>query len=147
MNLASVGGFLGVMAITLGTLGVHGLGGQLPEKAQGWWETATLYLLAHAAVVTALGVAPKRWRLPGWLFAPGAAIFAGTLYAMALGGPRWLGAVTPVGGTLMLFGWGAVFILGMVNAREQDGVGRDASDQPASAVSAAAEKPSTSSIV
>ncbi|HWT41343.1 MAG TPA: DUF423 domain-containing protein, partial [Sphingopyxis sp.] len=35
----------------------------------------------------------------------GAALFAVTLYAMALGGPRWLGAVTPIGGTLLIIGW------------------------------------------
>ncbi|MEM1379933.1 MAG: DUF423 domain-containing protein [Pseudomonadota bacterium] len=117
MNLASVGGALGALAISMGTLGVHGIGGQLPEKAQGWWETATLYLLAHAVVVTALGIAGKEWHLPGWFFAPGCAIFAGTLYAMALGAPTWLGAVTPVGGTLMLLGWGAVFILGFIKTK------------------------------
>lgn len=117
MNLATVGGVLGVFAISMGTLGVHGLGGQLSDKAQGWWETATLYLLAHAVAVLALGVADREWHRPGWFFAPGAVIFAGTLYAMALGAPTWLGAVTPVGGTLMLFGWGAVFIMGFVKSR------------------------------
>ena len=117
MNLASVGGLLGTLAISMGTLGVHGIGGQLAEKQQGWWETATLYLLAHAVVVTALGMADKQWHFPGWLFAPGAAIFAGTLYAMALGAPTWLGAVTPLGGTLMFFGWCSVFILGMIRNR------------------------------
>jgi len=35
----------------------------------------------------------------------GAAIFALTLYAMALGAPKWLGAVTPIGGLLMIAGW------------------------------------------
>jgi uncharacterized membrane protein YgdD (TMEM256/DUF423 family) len=35
----------------------------------------------------------------------GAAIFAVSLYAMALGCPRWLGAVTPIGGAMMIGGW------------------------------------------
>jgi uncharacterized membrane protein YgdD (TMEM256/DUF423 family) len=35
-------------------------------------------------------------------------IFTGTLAAMALGGPRWLGAITPIGGVLFLFGWGVL---------------------------------------
>ncbi|MBM3929182.1 MAG: DUF423 domain-containing protein, partial [Sphingomonadales bacterium] len=35
----------------------------------------------------------------------GGAIFALTLYAMAFGAPRWLGAVTPIGGTLLIVGW------------------------------------------
>ncbi|MFZ8477398.1 DUF423 domain-containing protein [Staphylococcus aureus] len=32
-------------------------------------------------------------------------MFAGTLYLMALGAPRWLGAVTPIGGVLLIAGW------------------------------------------
>ena len=44
-------------------------------------------------------------RGPAWLFIGGGAIFAGTLYVMALGAPRWLGAVTPIGGALLIAGW------------------------------------------
>ncbi|GAA3269588.1 hypothetical protein GCM10020258_42410 [Sphingomonas yabuuchiae] len=40
-----------------------------------------------------------------WTFVIGAAIFAGTLYAMAFGAPRWFGAITPIGGTLLIGGW------------------------------------------
>ena len=43
--------------------------------------------------------------VPGWLLLSGLFIFSTTLYAMALGGPRWLGAVTPIGGTLLVLGW------------------------------------------
>jgi uncharacterized membrane protein YgdD (TMEM256/DUF423 family) len=44
-------------------------------------------------------------RGPALLLLTGAAIFAFSLYAMAIGGPRWLGAITPIGGTLMIAGW------------------------------------------
>jgi uncharacterized membrane protein YgdD (TMEM256/DUF423 family) len=44
-------------------------------------------------------------RGPAWLFVIGGAVFAGTLYLMALGAPRWLGAVTPIGGALLIAGW------------------------------------------
>ncbi|MET0364774.1 MAG: DUF423 domain-containing protein, partial [Sphingobium sp.] len=44
-------------------------------------------------------------RGPSWLLLTGAAIFACTLYVMAMGGPKWLGAITPIGGTLMIAGW------------------------------------------
>ena len=44
-------------------------------------------------------------RGPGWLFVAGAAVFAGSLYALAEGAPRWLGAVTPIGGVGMIAGW------------------------------------------
>jgi uncharacterized membrane protein YgdD (TMEM256/DUF423 family) len=38
----------------------------------------------------------------------GIVVFGGTLYALALGGPRWLGAVTPIGGLCFLAGWAAL---------------------------------------
>ena len=44
-------------------------------------------------------------RGPAWLFVVGDAVFAGTLYLIAVGAPRWLGAVTPIGGALLIGGW------------------------------------------
>ena len=49
----------------------------------------------------------------GWSLLVGAVIFSGTVGLLALGGPRWLGAITPVGGTLLilgfaLFAWSAI---------------------------------------
>ena len=48
----------------------------------------------------------------GYAFVGGVAIFSGTLYAMALGGPRWLGAVTPIGGLTLIVGWVLLAIAG-----------------------------------
>jgi len=44
-------------------------------------------------------------RLAGWLFLAGIALFSGSLYALALGAPKWLGAVAPLGGTAFILGW------------------------------------------
>lgn len=44
-------------------------------------------------------------RVSSWLFVGGAGVFAGTLYLMALGLPRWLGAITPIGGAALIAGW------------------------------------------
>ena len=61
-----------------------------------------MYQLIHAvAALAIMGVA----RGPAIMLLVGAAIFAVTLYAMALGAPRWLGAVTPIGGGLLIIGW------------------------------------------
>ncbi len=49
-----------------------------------------------------------RLRLPALLIGLGTLIFSGSLYVMALSGMRWLGAVTPIGGLLMIVGWSAV---------------------------------------
>ena len=102
-------GFLGV---ALGAFGAHGLEGRLDAKAAGWWETASFYLLLHAVAALAIALSGREGLggAGGWCLAAGAALFAATLYAMALGAPRVLGAVTPVGGTVMLIGWALVLI-------------------------------------
>ena len=89
----------GALAIGAGAFGAHGASGE----AQGWLRTGGEYQLIHA--VAALVAAQIGARGPGWLFVAGALVFAGSLYLMALGLPRWLGAVTPVGGLLMIGGW------------------------------------------
>lgn len=101
---------LGFSGVALGAFGAHALSARLGDEAQGWWETATLYLLVHAAAALAAGLSGRGGSvmLGGWAFVLGAAIFAGTLYAMALGAPRWLGAVTPIGGVTLLAGWALI---------------------------------------
>lgn len=87
------------IAIGAGAFGAHGASS--PQAAE-WLRTGGLYQLVHAvAAISLMGMA----RGPAVLLLVGAAIFAFTLYAMALGGPRWLGAVTPIGGSLMIAGW------------------------------------------
>lgn len=89
----------GALAVAAGAFGAHGAEG----KAAEWLRTGGLYQLIHA--VAALGALRLDAKGPGWLFVAGGAVFAATLYAMALGAPRSLGAVTPVGGALMIGGW------------------------------------------
>jgi uncharacterized membrane protein YgdD (TMEM256/DUF423 family) len=45
-------------------------------------------------------------RALGWLMGAGVLFFSGSLYALALTGERWLGAVAPIGGTAFILGWG-----------------------------------------
>lgn len=97
---------LGFVAVALGAFGAHGLEGKLDETSLGWWQTATMYGLIHAVAALAIAGQDERLRAGGWAFVAGTTIFSGTLYAMALGAPRILGAITPVGGVLYLFGWG-----------------------------------------
>lgn len=106
-GLVVCAGALGFASVALGAFGAHGLEGRLTAEAEGWWDTATLYGLTHAAAALAIALSGRAGlaRLGGWLFLAGAVIFAGTLYAMALGAPRILGAVTPIGGVALLAGW------------------------------------------
>jgi uncharacterized membrane protein YgdD (TMEM256/DUF423 family) len=97
-------GISGALAVLAGAFGAHGLTG----KAAEWARTGSSYQLLHLAVALALLLTLENKpaaRLPILLFLVGGWIFAGTLYAMALGAPRWLGAVTPIGGVTLVIGW------------------------------------------
>ena len=90
----------GAAAVAAGAFAAHGVTGRAAELLR----TGAHYQLVHAvAALVALGW-PKG-RAAAALFVGGGALFAGTLYAMAFGGPRWLGAVTPIGGAALIFGW------------------------------------------
>ncbi|UNU74267.1 DUF423 domain-containing protein [Moraxella nasovis] len=97
------------IGVGLGAFGAHGLQGFADPYAIEIWHTATLYLFVHALGLLAIGVlnATTQYRisLPAYLLQAGIVIFSGTLYAMALGAPKWLGMITPIGGTLMIMGW------------------------------------------
>lgn len=98
--LNAIAALSAALAIAAGAFGAHGAA--TPQAAE-WLRTGGLYQLIHA--VAALAIVGSAGRGPAWLLLGGAALFAGTLYVMAFGGPRWLGAVTPIGGTLMIAGW------------------------------------------
>jgi uncharacterized membrane protein YgdD (TMEM256/DUF423 family) len=115
----AIAAVLGFTAVALGAFGAHGLRGLLGDGADaterlGWWETGARYHLAHALAVGLVAWARSRrpsraLAISSVAFVIGVVVFAGTLYAMALGGPRWLGAITPIGGVSLLVGWGALF--------------------------------------
>lgn len=89
----------GALAVAAGAFGAHGAEG----KAAEWLRTGAEYQLVHA--LAALIAAQAGARGPAWLFVGGAFVFAGTLYLMATGAPRWLGAITPIGGAALIAAW------------------------------------------
>ncbi len=97
--LAVLAALSGAAAVGAGAFGAHGASGQ----AQEWLRTGGQYQLVHA--VAALVALRMEARGPAGCFVAGGAIFAGTLYLMALGAPRWFGAITPLGGAMLIAGW------------------------------------------
>lgn len=87
------------LAVGAGAFGAHGASS---AEAGEWLKTGGIYQLVHA--VAALAIVNVA-RGPAILLLIGGGIFATTLYAMALGAPRWFGAITPIGGTLLIAGW------------------------------------------
>jgi len=114
-------GCLGVAAVALGAFGAHALRESLLQRQTlNLWQTAVLYHLVHTVALLALagGKLDSAGRLPRLIAAAagcwigGIVLFSGSLYGLALGGPRLLGPLTPVGGLLLLAGWVLVIIGG-----------------------------------
>lgn len=96
------------IAVALGAFGAHGLEGHVSIQQLEWWHTATLYLFVHALGLLLVGLLIRLkyiTQTTAWLLQIGIIIFAGSLYAMTLGASRWFGAITPIGGVLMIAGW------------------------------------------
>ncbi len=110
---AAVSAFLGV---ALGAFGAHGFKDRLGELGTAaTWDTAVLYHLVHALALFGCGLllrgpaeAPGPLRAAPWCFLAGMAVFSGSLYILSLTGVKALGAVTPIGGVLLLAGWVAL---------------------------------------
>ncbi len=92
------------VAIATGAAAVHGV---TDPVARGWLQTGAQFQLPHAIAVFALlgWRDAARVRVAAWALLAGSLIFAGSLDLMALGAPRWFGAITPVGGLAMIVGW------------------------------------------
>jgi uncharacterized membrane protein YgdD (TMEM256/DUF423 family) len=105
-----VGALSGLIGVAAGAFGAHALRERLAPDLLAVFETAARYQMYHALALVAVAWATTRWPgaaavWAGWLFAAGTLIFSGSLYALALTGIRWLGAVTPIGGLCLLGGW------------------------------------------
>jgi uncharacterized membrane protein YgdD (TMEM256/DUF423 family) len=103
MTLGAVSGFI---AVAMGAFAAHGIA---DPQAKEWLKTGASYQFMHSmttfACATFMQIGAKRARFAPAFFLSGIVFFCGSLYAMALGAPRILGAVTPIGGVLFLIGW------------------------------------------
>jgi uncharacterized membrane protein YgdD (TMEM256/DUF423 family) len=98
------------LAVAAGAFGAHGLRARVSPDLLAVFETGARYQMYHALGLIGVAWAISRWPssgagAAGWLFVAGTVLFSGSLYLMTLGGPRWLGAVTPIGGLCFLLGW------------------------------------------
>ena len=106
----SLGAVSALVAVALGAFAAHGLKARLAPDLLAVFETGVRYQMYHALALLAAAWAVGKWpgnaaSAGGWLFVAGTLLFSGSLYALSLGGPRWLGPVTPLGGLAFLAGW------------------------------------------
>ncbi len=124
MSWIFLGAVGGALAIVAGAFGAHALAARLGPRELQLWEVAARYLMYGSFALMLVGLFGRQTggregagiagiNAAGWCLLAGSAVFSGTVFGLALGGPRWLGAVTPLGGALMIvgfliFAWAAV---------------------------------------
>lgn len=105
------GALYGASGVALGAWGAHGLAAFLGTTTTGAWDTAVLYQMMHALCLLFIGGAlsvlghSQLLSWAGYLVTLGVLLFSGSIYALVLGAPGWLGPVTPVGGVCFIVAW------------------------------------------
>lgn len=112
-NSMQIGAILAALAVALGAFAAHALKTRLDPTMLANFETGVRYQMYAALAMMALGNQGTQMRGPFWL-SIGTLIFSGTLYLLALTGLKWLGAITPIGGVLMIVG----FVMAAIDARK-----------------------------
>ena len=107
---AFTGAILGFLTVALGAFGAHALKNILDSYGQGLWEKAVFYQAVHALLLLILptlskSLTPKALNISGYLIIIGVLLFSGSLYALTLSGKKYFGAITPIGGVALIFGW------------------------------------------
>jgi uncharacterized membrane protein YgdD (TMEM256/DUF423 family) len=118
MNWIFIGALCAALSVIAGAFGAHALAARFEPRELQLWETAARYLMYGGLSLVLVGLfarlgAARGVNGAGWALFLGSVIFSGTVFGLAAGGPRWLGAITPIGGTLMIagfliFAWAAV---------------------------------------
>jgi len=126
-TLTLITGLLGISGVALGAFGAHALKTHLATTGHtGTWETAVLYHLIHTAALFALissyknnihATSQRLSNATAWCWISGITLFSGSLYFLSLGGPRWLGPITPLGGLALILGWGCVLAQGLKSSK------------------------------
>jgi len=111
----SLGAGSGALGMAAGAFGAHALKARLAPDMLAIFDTAARTQMLHALALLAAAWAVSRWPgrracAAGLCFAAGTALFCGSLYLMVATGERSLGAITPVGGVLLIAGWVALLL-------------------------------------
>ena len=122
--LIALAGVAGAVAVGFGAFGAHALRTKLPEDRMANLELGVRYLFFHIPALLAVAWLSSGFpcggnrftAIAGWSFVLGMVVFSGSLVVLALTGEERWGAVTPIGGILLIVGWiaiaGAAFSVG-----------------------------------
>lgn len=123
--LIAAGAALAGLSVAIGAFAAHGLKDELSAYALAIVETGARYQMYHALAAILAGLLVSKVnalpaRLAGWAFVLGSLIFAGSLYILAITDIKWLGAITPIGGTLYILGWGLLVYAALKDTRTRE---------------------------
>jgi uncharacterized membrane protein YgdD (TMEM256/DUF423 family) len=105
------GALAAMLAVLLGAFGAHALRAKLTPDLLAIFQTGVQYHFWHALGLLAIALALPHFpeaaalRWAGWLMLAGILVFSGSLYLLSVTGARWLGAITPLGGTAFIVAW------------------------------------------
>jgi len=104
------GAAAGFLSVALGAFGAHGLKQSFSSELMAIYQTAVSYQIYHSLALILIALIfqhqqNKYIKAAGWIMFAGMLIFSGSLYLLTLTDTRWLGAITPIGGTLLLISW------------------------------------------
>ncbi|MFZ6665312.1 DUF423 domain-containing protein [Peijinzhouia sedimentorum] len=110
ISFVSIGCVMIAIGVALGAFGTHGLEEMLTRTGRvDTFETAVKYHFYNSLGIILIGVMckmhPGAFKRSGWLILIGTIIFSGSLYFLCFTGITILGAVTPIGGVLLIIGW------------------------------------------
>jgi uncharacterized membrane protein YgdD (TMEM256/DUF423 family) len=108
--LPVIAAMLGGLAVATGAFGAHALAGMAEARTVELVETGSRYQLAHALATLVAGILHPERSASRLAFLVGAILFPGSLYVLALGLPRWLAMLAPVGGVSFMLGWALLAI-------------------------------------
>lgn len=119
-----LGAVFGLLAVAAGAFAAHALEGKLTPDHLDAFKTAARYQLIHAVLLIAIAHLPatRPVRIACGLFAAGIPLFAGSLYLLTLTSASWAGPITPLGGLLLMLGWGALIVHFATSAGRTDPV-------------------------
>ncbi len=115
-NFLIIACVLAVLAVILGAFGAHGLKPRLSPDQLGSFETGIRYQFYHAFALFITVFLFDKYSsglavYAGYAFTVGVVLFSGSIYLLAtreligLSSYKWLGPITPLGGTFLIVGW------------------------------------------
>ncbi|MEJ2041689.1 MAG: DUF423 domain-containing protein [Reinekea sp.] len=108
------GSIMAALAVIIDAFGAHAIADMVTPPRLATWQIGDRYLMFHGLGLLLVGTLsivlkqPLKW--PTYLLFAGSCVFCATLFLLVLLDISWLGAITPIGGVLMIAGWSVLAV-------------------------------------